>query len=58
MIDLNDKIGKTFHKDHFGSKQTVILEDIRKDKVKLRELDRKDSFTIPIAKFIKFFKES
>lgn len=57
MEELQNKIGRTFIKDRHGIKQKVILEDIWRDKVKVREVDHEDGFTLPIAKFAKFFKE-
>lgn len=56
MVDLNNEIGNTFYTNRYSDYQEVILEEIRKDKVKLKHKDQIDSFTYPIAKFIKFYK--
>ena len=58
MVDLENKIGGRFVKSRFGAEQVVVLEEVRRDKVKLRELDHQDGFTLPLAKFKKFYKEA
>lgn len=53
---MEDQIGKAFVKEHFGTRQEVVLESIRRDKVTLREKGRVDTFTLTIPKFKKFYK--
>jgi hypothetical protein len=57
MENLVSKIGTRFKKQRHGSYHLVILEDVRKDRVRLREVDHVDAFLLPIAKFLKFYKE-
>lgn len=56
MENLENLVGKSFKKTRFGATTTVILEDIKKKDVKLREEGRKDSYFLPIEKFKKFYK--
>lgn len=58
MEELQQKIGQTFFMERFGIRQDVVLEDIKKDKVQLREPDRKDSFKLPLKKFNKFYQQA
>jgi uncharacterized OB-fold protein len=55
---MNDLVGKTFVKEHFGARQEVELVGVRRGKVTLREKGRVDSFTVTEAKFKKFYKLS
>lgn len=48
-------IGRRFQKTRHGITQVVTLEEIRRDKVKLREVDHDDGFVLPMAKFQKFY---
>lgn len=57
MIELASKIGNKFYSRKSGNYEMVILEEVRKDKVKLRGLGRTDSFLFSTNKFNKFFKE-
>ena len=53
---LEKQIGQLFintHKFHQG--EIVELLEIKRSKVKLKYPDRKDSFTIPLDKFNKFY---
>lgn len=56
MENLENYIGDTFEKSRFGSSVKVILEEVKKKQVKIREEGRKDSTFIPTEKFVKFFK--
>lgn len=55
MEELDRMIGKHFVKERHGERQIVVLEDVRRDKVKIREVDRDNSSVIPTAKFQKFY---
>lgn len=55
MVVLETQLGKHFVKERHGIRQIVVLEEIRRDKVKVRELDHSDPFVLPIAKFQKFY---
>lgn len=57
MESLESKVGRHFVKERFGMRQIVVLEEVRRDKVKVRELDHTDPFVIPLAKFQKFYTE-
>lgn len=47
-----------YRTSRYGRTKEVYLIELRKDEVLLKEsLDRKDSFTIPLAKFIKFYQK-
>jgi len=54
---LSSKLGHRFKKQRYGTVHLVTLEEVRRDKVQLRELEHKDAFMLPIAKFLKFYKE-
>ena len=55
MEVLEHQLGQRFVKERHGLRQEVILEEVRRDKVKIREIDHADPFTLPIAKFQKFY---
>lgn len=56
MHDLEKKIGQPFVKDRHGIRQTVTLEEIRRDKVKVREVESGNCAILPTAKFLKFYE--
>tara|TARA_B100000929_G_scaffold249264_1_gene208550 strand:- start:1171 stop:1350 length:180 start_codon:yes stop_codon:yes gene_type:complete len=58
MEELEKKVGQEFKKSRHGITNIVVLEDVRRDKVMLREKDHADGFTLPIAKFQKFYREN
>ena len=53
---LESLVGQRFKKDRYGTRQIVILESIRRDRVQLRVPEHKEAFTLPTAKFLKFFE--
>lgn len=57
MEALENQLGKHFVKERHGQRQIVTLEEVRRDKVKLREVDHPTPFTLPVAKFQKFYKQ-
>lgn len=54
--ELKEHVGKLFIRSRYGEKLPAILEEVRKDKVILRHPERKDSYSLPIGRFHKFFK--
>lgn len=55
---LKERIGKSFHCTKLGATKTAVLTDVIKDKVLLkRSPEAKDSFYMPLTKFIKFYSE-
>lgn len=55
--ELKEKIGRPFVKNRFGARQTVRLEEVRRNKVVVKEEGRKDGFMLTLAEFQKFYQE-
>lgn len=54
--ELGQYLNKEFTTSHFGQHRSVVLAGIKRDNVTLkRSHDAKDSFTLSIAKFTKFY---
>lgn len=53
---LTSYIGKTFLKERFGHRVAVILKEVRRTKVVIQEPGRADSSTIPLERFIKYYR--
>lgn len=56
-MELVDLIGSTFTKKRHGMVENVTLEEVRRDKVKVKDLKSGNCSVLPIAKFQKFYEK-
>lgn len=55
-IDYSPLLNKQFKKSRHGQHQVVTLLEVGKKGVKLAEEGRKDSFTVSLKEFLKFYR--
>lgn len=55
MKVLKDDIGECYTKQRHGIVENVKLIDVRRDRVKLQNLENGNESVLPIAKFEKFY---
>lgn len=58
METLENKIGTKFEINRHGQRENFILKDVRRDKVILEQVGRSDTKSVPLKRFMKFYKES
>lgn len=56
VVSITDQVNHRFIKERFGTRTTVILKEVRRNKVVLQYPDREDRFTLTLAEFQKFYR--
>lgn len=57
MEDLKKRIGATYMREHLGQTEMVELKEVRRSRVKVRDMATGNDFLMPIAKLLKHYRE-